>query len=84
MSCCGQRRAEASGPAPSAPAPMPSRAWNATAGLVQVRYLESVPVALNGRQTGKRYFFSRASPVQEVDTRDAEGLLSTRYFRREA
>ena len=90
MSCCGQKRAEAMGPATSIPtngaavsAP-PVQAWNATAGLVRVRYLESVPVAVNGRYTARRYYFSRVNPVQEVDTRDAEGLLGTRYFRREA
>ena len=90
MSCCGEKRAEAIGQATSVRASefrskmgtvAPAPAWNAVAGVVRVRYLDAVPVAVDGRYTGKRYLFSRVSPVQEMDTRDADGLLSTRYFR---
>ena len=96
MSCCGPKRAEAMGQATStasrammhspkaAVRSMLAMPWKAPAGLVRVRYLESVPVAVNGPYTGTRYLFSKVNPVLEIDSRDAESLLSTRYFRRES
>src|SRR3954469_18129619 len=48
---------------------------------VQLRYLESSPVLVRGSVTGRQYEFSAARPTQLVDTRDAQALLRTRFFR---
>jgi hypothetical protein len=39
---------------------------------------------VQGTVTAHRYVFSASDPVQTVDTRDAEALLRSRYFRRDA
>jgi hypothetical protein len=58
--------------------------WRAMSAAVPVRYLEAVPITVQGRATGHQYVFSAADPVQVVDRRDAESLLRSRYFRRDA
>jgi hypothetical protein len=49
---------------------------------ISVRYLENAPIRVRGLVSGVYYEFSRADPVQQVDSRDSSGLLSTRFFRR--
>jgi hypothetical protein len=47
-----------------------------------VRYTEAAPVLITGAVTGKRYEFSSARALQQVDERDAAPLLGTAFFRR--
>lgn len=49
---------------------------------VQLRYIESSPVLVQGPATGRQYQFSGHAPVQSVDVRDADVLLRSRFFRR--
>ncbi len=51
-------------------------------GTVSVRYTESQAVTVRGPVTGRKYLFSSGSPVQTVDTRDANAILQARFFRR--
>lgn len=46
-----------------------------------LRYLETSPILVRGPASGRLYEFSGGSPVQSVDTRDAQALLRTRFFR---
>lgn len=50
--------------------------------FVNLRYLGMSPIRVRGLATGWLYLFSAGRPVQRVDSRDAERLLRTRYFRR--
>jgi hypothetical protein len=50
--------------------------------VVSLHYLESSPIRVKGTVTSRYYEFSRTNPDQPVDTRDAEALLNTRFFRR--
>ncbi len=50
---------------------------------VRLRYLQQSPVRVGGPVTGKRYDFSGAQPVLQVESRDAEALLRTGFFARE-
>ena len=52
--------------------------------VVGLRYLERTPIRVRGPVTGREYSFSGAHPVQAVDTRDADALLRTRFFRKGA
>src|ERR1700722_6454863 len=49
---------------------------------IQIYYVETSPVRVQGLSTGRSYEFSGSLPVQSVDARDAASLLHTRYFRR--
>lgn len=49
--------------------------------LTSIRYLENSPVRVLGPVSGLSYVFSGAHPIQQVDSRDAPSLLSTRLFR---
>jgi hypothetical protein len=49
-----------------------------------LRYVEQSPVLVRGPATGRNYEFSGADPVQNVDARDGEALLRTRFFRKAA
>jgi len=51
-------------------------------GMVTLRYLEKSPIQVRGPVSGRQYVFSAYSPLQAVDTRDASGLLATRFFGR--
>jgi hypothetical protein len=50
-------------------------------GEVQLEYLESSRISVAGPITNRPYEFSAAQRVQTVDSRDAEVLLRTRFFR---
>lgn len=50
---------------------------------VSLRYLERSPILVRGPITGRHYQFSAAQPVQPVDSRDADALVRTRFFRRD-
>ena len=71
---------------PTVPSDNPVRAKPAPAqpshGMVTLRYLEKSPVQVRGPVSGRQYVFSASSPIQAVDTRDAAGLLATRFFGR--
>lgn len=66
--------------------PQPQQTVNPTAvhSAVKLRYLASARVRVIGAATGRTYEFSGASPLQSVDARDAEALLRSRFFHREA
>ncbi len=49
---------------------------------LSLHYMETSPILVRGTVTGRQYEFSGAHPDQSVDTRDAEALLRTRFFRR--
>jgi hypothetical protein len=57
-------------------------AWGQPTSLVSLRYLATSPIIVRGRESGREYLFSGTSAVQQVDPRDAETLLRTRFFRR--
>jgi hypothetical protein len=92
--CCGKGRAAAAAasrppadlyvaPAPSPPPPAaaghPAQAAPTT---VRVRYTHRTSVRVSGPASGRVYEFSVAAAVQSVDSRDAEGLVGTGFFRR--
>ena len=49
---------------------------------ISIRYVETSPIRVRGLVSGMSYEFSGASPVQQVEARDAASLLNTRFFRR--
>jgi hypothetical protein len=49
---------------------------------IPLRYIANPSVRVHGPVTGQPYEFSTAQRIQSVDTRDAEALLKTRFFRR--
>lgn len=70
---------------PSPSSEMPTVAVQAVVdqqASVQIYYLETSPVRVQGLSTGRSYEFSGSVPVQSVDARDASSLLNTRFFRR--
>jgi hypothetical protein len=86
--CCGNKRAQLqNGPAqrplrnPHLPFSQPQVAADPETS-VQLYYLETSPLRVQGLSTGRSYQFSGSEPVQSVDARDASSLLNTRYFRR--
>jgi hypothetical protein len=89
--CCGNKRAQLqNGPAqrplrnPHLPLSQPRVAPPAAdpQTSVQLYYLETSPIRVQGLSTGRSYEFSGSERVQSVDARDASSLLNTRYFRR--
>jgi hypothetical protein len=83
MSCCGRLRSATTPPQPvavSGPEPRGSALAGAT-GMIELRYLDRVPISVTGPRTRLVYQFSGAAPVTVVDIRDARILLRTRYFR---
>ena len=49
---------------------------------MRVRYTRQARVRVGGPVSGRSYEFSGADAVQSVDSRDADGLVSTGFFRR--
>jgi hypothetical protein len=49
---------------------------------IALRYIANPSVRVRGPVTGQAYEFSSAQRIQSVDTRDAEALMKTRFFRR--
>ena len=47
-----------------------------------ILYLGDAPIRVRGLATGRSYEFSGVQLIQNVDSRDASSLLSTRFFRR--
>lgn len=92
--CCGQGRAAlaaAAAPpadlyvAPLPPPPAPAATQEsapAAPTTVRVRYTQQARVRVSGPASGRVYEFSVAAAVQSVDSRDAEGLVGTGFFRR--
>jgi hypothetical protein len=68
--CCGQKRIALMADGTSQPT-----------GSISLHYYGQSPVHLRGSVTGQKYQFSRVSPVQRVDPRDAASMLQTRLFR---
>jgi hypothetical protein len=50
--------------------------------LLRLRFQGVAPVSVHGPVTDVLYRFSQQCPVQAVDARDAQPILSTRLFRR--
>ena len=67
--CCGQQRIALKADGTSSP------------GTVSLLYYGQFPLHLRGSVTGRTYQFSRVTPVQPVDPRDAASMLQTRLFR---
>ena len=94
MACCGQSgtrfrgwpAARRSFPSPllaqPQPAATPAPIAASRALTAPLRYMKQGGVAVRGPVTGRRYAFSVATPVQEVDLRDLAALLRTSLFRR--
>jgi hypothetical protein len=92
--CCGKGRAAAAAaaapprdlyvaPAPSPPPPAAAReSAPAAPATVRVRYTQGTSVRVRGPASGRVYEFSVASAVQSVESRDAEALVGTGFFRR--
>ena len=79
MPCCGQKQTDWNTPSRSV-----SEHGAVTApGAVKLSYVEHSPILVRGSSTGRHYQFSGASPVQDVDGRDAAAMLRTGYFRRQ-
>jgi hypothetical protein len=89
MSCCGHKRAAASGAlrrrdgntarhlAASLTAPVaPARAAD-----VRVRYLGVRAVRVRGAASGRTYTASATDPLLGIDARDAAALIRTGLFR---
>jgi hypothetical protein len=89
MSCCGGKRAAASGAlsprngnterrlAASRAAPLAA----ARAADVRVRYVGVRPVRVRGAASGRVYTASSADPSLTIDARDAAALIRTGLFR---
>jgi hypothetical protein len=90
--CCGKGRAAAAAapPADLYVAPLPPatpsaatpQAAPAAPTTVRVRYTQQAGVRVRGPASGRSYEFSVMAAVQSVDSRDAEGLVGTGFFRR--
>ena len=61
--------------------PPPGVALPAAAATVNIRYLESAAIRVQGPATRRHYEFSGVSPVQPVLAQDAVHFLRTRLFR---
>ena len=53
-------------------------------GGVRLRYLARAPVLVRGAASGATYRFSASQPVQAVQRGDADALVASGHFRREA
>jgi hypothetical protein len=84
MPCCGQNREtlRSSYPAVSQPVVRATAPQIPGVPATRVRYVRGGHVLVRGPQTGWQYEFSPAGPVQSVDPRDAESLVSTGLFAR--
>jgi hypothetical protein len=51
-----------------------------TQRAVSIRYTQGTRILVAGAVTRRRYEFSAASALQQVDARDAPALLDTRFF----
>jgi hypothetical protein len=81
MSCCGQKREQIRQqrtvyvqPAPAPDASIPD--------LTSVVFMGFGSYLVTGPYSGDVYRFSQAAPEQRIDSRDAEALLGTRFFRK--
>jgi hypothetical protein len=92
MGCCGQRRSatvrqEAAVPQRatgnrSQPNHPVTAAATSPAGTARLRFVRQDTILVRGPITGRQYAFSGATPIQQVDVRDAASLLRTSWFRR--
>jgi len=90
MACCGQRREQLKTPinregttqTANWISPQPRKAA-APPSSVKLRYLASARIRVTGSTTGRQYEFSGAAALQNVDARDAEALVRSKFFRRE-
>lgn len=80
--------ADANPQPPVRPAPLPAPAGcgapNLTLGAIRLRYLARSPILVRGTTSGRAYRFSGEDPVQSVARADAQPLLASGHFRREA
>lgn len=51
---------------------------------IRLRYLARSPILVRGTSSGRAYRFSGEEPVQRVARADAQHLLASGHFRREA
>ena len=92
MGCCGQgrpatvrqvaaapRKAVSGRPQPNPASPPPAAS---AAGTARLRFVRQDSILVRGPMTGKQYAFSGATPIQQVDARDAASLLRTSWFQR--
>lgn len=78
--------ADANPQQPVRPAPPPAgrEAPNLALGAIRLRYLACSPILVRGTASGRAYRFSGEKPVQSVARADAQFLLASGHFRREA
>lgn len=57
---------------------------NLALGAIRLRYLARSPILVRGTTSGRAYRFSGEAPVQSVARADAQPLLASGHFRREA
>lgn len=69
---------------PAPPAPVEHAAPNLVLDAIRLRYLARSPILVRGTTSGRAYRFSGAEPVQSVARADAQPLLASGHFRREA
>jgi len=91
MACCGQRREQLKTPINRQAATQtanwisPQSQKVATPlSSIKLRYLASARIRVTGSTTGRQYEFSGTAAIQNVDARDVEALVRTKFFRREA
>lgn len=65
-------------------APVEREAPNLALGAIRLRYLARSPILVRGPTSGRAYRFSGEAPVQSVARADAQSLLASGHFRREA
>jgi hypothetical protein len=92
MGCCGQGRSAPVRQVTASPRkaigvwqqPNPAVATAATlpSGTARLRFVRQDNILVRGPITGRQYAFSGATPIQQVDVRDAASLLRTSWFRR--
>lgn len=70
-------------PAPP-PAPVGHVAPDWVRDAIRLRYLARSPILVRGTGSGRAYRFSGEAPVQSVARADAQPLLASGHFRREA
>ena len=69
---------------PLAPAPMTVPVPASAPGTVRLRYLARAGILVRGPRSGTPYRFSENQPVVAVQRADAESMLASGHFRREA
>lgn len=92
MGCCGQGRSAPARQMTASPQkavgiwpqanPAVATAVTSPIGTARLQFVRQENILVGGPITGRQYAFSGATPIQQVDVRDAASLLRTSWFRR--